>query len=133
MSVTNLLDLSYWFHQPFIARGIVMWVWVGIFLFAVFAGLVLKFVGQRLDEKYLKRIVSSFSNLGLGAGLLGLLWLFFRQELVPFLAWRFWLLFLIFWAVWVIVKNAFFMIRRLPEIRAEHAEKALMEKYLPKK
>lgn len=132
MDFTNLLELSYWFHQPFIARGNTTWVWVAIFLFSILAGLILKFVGQKTEEKYKKKMLNSFSNLGLGAGLLGLLWLFFRQEQVPFFAWRFWLIFLVLWAVIVLVKNVKFMVRRLPQIRAEHAEKAMKEKYLPK-
>jgi len=132
MNFMNLLDLSYWFHQPFIARGTTMWIWVMIFLIAVFGGLVLKFIQQRLTEKYQKKMVNSFSNLGLTCGLVGLLWLFFRQEQVPFLAWRFWLLFLIGYALYEIIKNLKFTFTRLPAIRAEHAEKAVKAKYLPK-
>ena len=131
MNIANLLDLHYWFSQPYIARGQTMWIWVGIFLVAVLAGLILKFIGQKSAEKYARKLIISFSNLGLGAGLLGLLWLFFRQERVAFFAWRFWLIFLFVWAVWVIVKNIRFAVTRLPKIRAEHAEKAMREKYLP--
>ncbi len=132
MNITNILDWSYWFHQPFIARGSTMWIWVIIFLVAIFSGLILKFIQQQLSEKYQKKIVNSFSNVGLTSGLLGLLWLFFRQERVPFLAWRFWLLFFVAYALYVIVKNLKFIITRLPKIRAEHAERAQKEKYLPK-
>ena len=133
MSIMNALKLSYWFHQPFVARGGTVWIWVVIFLAAVFVGLVLKFVQQKVEEKYKQKILNSFANLGLTSGLLGLLWLFLRQQAVPFLAWRFWLLFLVFYAVFAIAKNIKFLIVRLPEIRAEHAEKKIQEKYLPKK
>lgn len=109
-----------------------MWIWVIIFLAAIFGGLILKFVQQQLSEKYKKKMANSFSNVGLTSGLLGLLWLFLRQEQVPFLAWRFWLLFLVAYALYVVIKNLKFIITRLPEIRAEHADKALKEKYLPK-
>lgn len=132
MNIMHILDWSYWFQQPFIARGTVVWIWVIIFLAAIFGGLILKFVQQQLSEKYIKKMVNSFSNVGLTSGLLGLLWLFFRQEQVPFLAWRFWLLFLVVYALFVIIKNLKFVITRLPEIRAEHAERAQKEKYLPK-
>lgn len=133
MNIMNLLAISYWFQQPFIARGSIMWLWVIIFLVATFGGLVLKFIQQTMGEKYQKKMANSFSNLGLTVGLVGLLWLFFRQEQVPFLAWRFWLLFLVAYAVYVVVKNLKFILTRLPAIRAEHAEKAIKEKYLPKK
>ncbi|MCX6781962.1 MAG: hypothetical protein NTW66_02495 [Candidatus Magasanikbacteria bacterium] len=132
MNIMNILGWSYWFQQPYIARGTTMWIWVIIFLAAIFGGLILKFVQQQLSEKYKKKMANSFSNVGLTSGLLGLLWLFLRQEQVPFLAWRFWLLFLVAYALYVVIKNLKFIITRLPEIRAEHADKALKEKYLPK-
>jgi hypothetical protein len=128
----NLLKLSYWFHQPFIARGSAVWIWVIIFLGGIFAGLILKFIQQKIGEKYIQKILNSFSNLGLTCGLLGLLWLFMRQMAVPFLAWRFWLLFIIAYAVYVLAKNIKFMIFRLPKIHAEHAAKQMQEKYLPR-
>ncbi|MFA5128073.1 MAG: hypothetical protein WC457_03680 [Patescibacteria group bacterium] len=133
MSITNFLDLSYWFHQPFIARGTSMWIWVGIFLGSVLVGLILKIVQQRLEEKYLKKIINSFGTIGLSVGLTGLLWLFFRQERVPFLAWRFWLVLIFGCALWRIVVHVIFLARRVPRIRAEHADKQIREKYLPKK
>jgi len=133
MNIFNIFEWSYWFYQPFIARGNTVWIWVFIFLFGVLTGLVLKFISQKTMVKYKKRITNSFANVGLASGLLGLLWLFFRQERVPFLAWRFWLLIIFIGALFVVIKNLKFIIKRLPEIRAEHAEKAIKDKYLPKK
>jgi len=132
MSIYNVLKLSYWFHQPFVARGQTVWIWVIIFLVGILIGLVLKFIQQKVSEKYLKKIINSFSNLGLACGMFGLLWLFFRQQTVPFLAWRFWLVFLVAYATYVIVKNVKFLVTRLPAIRAEHLQKEVQEKYLPK-
>jgi hypothetical protein len=131
MNITNIFEWSYWFYQPFIARGNTVWIWVSIFLFCVLAGLICKFIAQKAEVKYKKRIINSFANVGLSAGLFGLLWLFFRQERVPFLAWRFWLLIIVGGALFVVIKNLKFIIKRLPAIRAEQAEKAVKEKYLP--
>lgn len=128
----NVLKLSYWFHQPFVARGNTVWIWVIIFLAAIFSGLILKFIQQKIEEKYKQKMLNSFANLGLTAGLLGLLWLFFRQEAVPFLAWRFWLLFIVIYAGYIVLKNIKFVVTRLPEIRAEHTAKKIQEKYLPR-
>ena len=133
MSISNILDWSYWFYQPFIARGTAMWIWVGIFLGSVLIGLILKIVQQRIQEKYLKKILNSFGTIGLTVGLTGLLWLFFRQERVPFFAWRFWLVLIFGLAIWRVVVQAIFLARRVPQIRAEHKAKELTEKYLPKK
>lgn len=132
MSIMNVISWSYWFHQPFVARGMTVWIWVIIFLVGIFIGLILKFVQQKFQEKYIKKVLNSFSNLGLTCGLLGLVWLFFRQQAVPFLAWRFWLIFLVAYAVYILVKNTKFLITRLPAIRAEHVQKEIQEKYLPK-
>ena len=133
MSISNILDWSYWFHQPFIARGTVMWVYVGIFLGAVLAGLILKILVQHTEEKYLKNILNSFGSIGLTVGLTGLLWLFFRQERVPFLGWRLWLVLIFGLALWRVIAHLVFIFLRLPKIRAEHANKQIQEKYLPKK
>jgi hypothetical protein len=133
MSISNILDWSYWFHQPFIARGASMWIWVGIFLGSVLAGLILKIVQQRVQEKYLKKVLDSFGTIGLSVGLTGLLWLFFRQEIVPFFAWRFWLVLIFGLAIWRIIVQVIFLARRVPQIRVEHQTKELTEKYLPKK
>lgn len=133
MSFSNILEWSYWFHQPFIARGTAVWIWVCIFLVCVLAGLVLKIIGQRANEKYLKKPLIGFSNIGLAVGLTGLLWLFFRQETVPFLAWRFWLVIIIVPAVWRLVVHFIFVFKRAPQIRRERLEQAAKEKYLPGK
>lgn len=131
MSILNVFKLSYWFHQPFIARGATVWILVGVLFILILSGMVLKYLGQKKSiEKHMKRIINSFANLALAVGLLSLLWFFFRQEIVPFLAWRFWLLFLLVYAVYVCTKNIRFIVKRLPVIRAEHAAKAIKDKYL---
>ena len=133
MSVANLFFLSYWFNQPYIARGWVMWVWVGGFLGLVLAGIILRMLSQINRDHLMREVFRRFSNLGVVTGMLGLVWLFLRQQRVPFLAWRFWLL---FWAVifiWWLVKVLKYSIKRIPEIKKEQAERTEKEKYLPKK
>jgi hypothetical protein len=65
-------------------------------------------------------------------GLLGLLWFFFRQERVAFLAWRFWLvlwlIITVFWAYKILV----YMFKKVPVINSQRAEKIINEKYLPR-
>ena len=57
-------------------------------------------------------------------GFLGLLWMFFRQERIAFLAWRFWLLLwlaaVVFWAY----RLARYALKRIPEIKAEEIRRA---------
>lgn len=133
MSFSNLLYLSYWFSQPRVARGNVMWFWVLFFLALVFVGIVLKVIRAYKKDTELKTVLRRFGNVGLTMGFLGLLWLFFRQERVTFLSWRFWLLFwLIIMAFWLssAIRYTF---KRLPEIKREKWERETREKYLPKK
>src|SRR3989339_1375001 len=97
---SNLLHMDYWFKQPDAASGFTMWFLVLSFLALTLAGLVLRTWRYYHQEKFTREIMRRLSNLGFTIGLLGLLWMFFRQESVLFLAWRFWLLFLALIFVW---------------------------------
>ncbi len=132
MSIINLFRLDYWFVQPFVATGMSLWLLIGCFLVLVFAGLVCKIVSLYKEEKFKKVILKRSSHLAMTMGFLGLVWMFFRQERVMFLSWRFWLL------VWVVVFGWWlssiikYMVKRVPEIRTEEERLARIEKYLPK-
>lgn len=132
MSIFNLFKLSYWFHQPFIAYGWSLRGWVILLLILILAGIVIKISQLKQSEKILKQIYNRLANVCFVVGLLGLLWLFLRQETVPFFAWRFWLIFLFGWLLWSIIRTVVYLIKRLPEIKAEQAAKEQKEKYLPK-
>ncbi len=132
MSVFNLLKLDYWFSQPYVAYGNVKWFWVILFLALVLAGLIGKMIQNYQNEQARQALWQRFSNLGLTVGLLGIIWLFFRQERVPFLAWRFWLLILMVAAAVWLTKLIIYAFKRLPEIKAEKQERELKNKYLPK-
>ncbi|PIT88297.1 MAG: hypothetical protein COU29_00700 [Candidatus Magasanikbacteria bacterium CG10_big_fil_rev_8_21_14_0_10_36_32] len=133
MSIFHLFELSYWFQQPFIARQWSLRGWVIILLILVFVGIVGKIWQLKQSEKVVRQIFNRLSNISLIVGLLGLLWLFFRQQQVPFFAWRFWLVLLFGGLLWSIVRTIIFLVRRYPEIKVEKAEKALKDRYLPKK
>lgn len=133
MSLANILTWSYWFSQPFTAKGGVFWVFVWGFLILVLAGLVAKIVRTNQKEKALKEILRRAGNCGVVMGLLGLLWLFFRQEQVAFLAWRFWGIFWLGILVYWIYRIIHWAVVRVPVIKAEEAKRGEMNKYLPKK
>jgi len=132
MSLRNLWSVSYWFSQPQTLRGAEMWVWVGIFLILILGGIILRIVREYQSSRGRKEAMRRFSNLGLTMGLLGLIWLFVRQEIVPFLSWRFWLLFWLVGLIWWLYKVIWYGVKRLPAIEEEQREKALKDKYLPK-
>jgi len=70
-------------------------------------------------------------NFGMTMGLLGLLWMFFRQESVAFLAWRFWLLLWVLMAVWWLARILEYIVKRIPQIKKEKEARHKMQKYLP--
>lgn len=127
----NLLHMDYWFKQPYAAFGFTMWFLVLSFLALVLAGLVLRIWRHYHQEKFTKEIMRRFSNLGFTIGLLGLLWMFFRQEQALFLAWRFWLLLLALIFVWWLTKIVRYAMQRVPELRVAEFSKENKEKYLP--
>lgn len=134
MQVQNILKTSYWFYQPFIAIGGVKWFWIVGFLALVLVGLVAKIVriyNEKIDQGT-KEVLRRAGNMLITTGLLGLLWMFFRQQQVAFLAWRFWLLLWVILAAWWGYKVVYYAIKRLPLISSEQAKKNLMNKYMPK-
>ncbi|MDO8499759.1 MAG: hypothetical protein Q7S66_03810 [bacterium] len=131
ISIKNLFFMSYWFDQPYIARGWVMWVWVGGFLAIVLVGLILRIWRQVSPDREIKEAMRRFSNLGLSMGVIGLIWMWLRQERVPFLAWRFWLLFWLLGFIWWLAACVRYTILRIPQIKKAKAERLAREKYLP--
>jgi len=134
MQVQNILKTSYWFYQPFIAIGGVKWFWIVGFLALVLVGMIAKIV--RIYNKKLgpgaQEVLRRAGNMLITTGLLGLLWIFFRQQQVTFLAWRFWLVLWLILFVWWGYKVVYYSIKRLPLISSEQSKKQLMGKYLPK-
>jgi amino acid transporter len=133
MSLQNLFRLDYWFSEPFTARGFTLWLFLGGFLLFVFVGLIFKILSQYQQDKSKRLILKRAGSFGITMGFLGLVWIFFRQERVAFLAWRFWLF---LWGA-VVVIWAYHLVRyalkRMPEIKAEEAKRTALEKYLPKR
>lgn len=135
MNISNLFYFTYWFKQPYPAYGFTLWLWVIGFLVLFLAGLVLLFlrVNEKIkSDKINSEVMRRFGNLALFMGLWGFIWLFFRQERVAFLAWRFWLLLwgvvFVFWSYKII----FYIVKRVPKIKEDYLKREIKNKYLPK-
>lgn len=131
MRLANIFKWSYWFYQPFIAVGFAKWFWVLSFLFLVLFGLMAKIVRQQKKDATIKEFLRRLGNFALSMGFWGLTWMFFRQERVAFLAWRFWL---ILWGVVFIYwgyKVIFYYVKRIPQIKEEERRREEIAKYLP--
>lgn len=132
MSILNLFYFSYWLSQPAVLYGTAKWIWVGVLLgFTVF-GLISKIIQIIRPNSFARDAWRRFGNLFLSLGLVGLIWFFFRQEQVMFLAWRFWLIPWVMIFIWWLFKNVKYVVVRLPKIKAEQQAKELKAKYLPK-
>lgn len=132
MSIKNLFFWSYWFSQPYIARGWIFTAWLWAFLILVFIGLLALFISQYQKFTPQRKLWGRAAACFLTMGMVALGWLWLRQERIAFLAWRFWLLlWLVIFVVWV-GKLAVYALRRMPVIKKEQAERMTREKYLPK-
>ncbi len=130
MSIQNIFIINYWLSQPLPAYGFTLLLLVGGFLFFIIVGLVLRIVIQTKKDKSIRVALKRLSNFCMVMGLLGLMWMFFRQQNVFFLSWRFWLLILIGIAAWWLVRILEYVIRRVPVIKQEQAEREIKARYL---
>jgi len=130
------LDYHYWLNPspvplgPSLAGGIlVFFAW---FLIAALA-LYLVNHGMKKDNSLKAENLKRIAHLLSTTGFLGLIFLFFSYEQLPFLGMRFWffLLFILFiaWLIRIII----YIVRDYPKKKAEKEERSRLEKYLPKK
>ncbi len=130
MSFHNLLYSSYWFNQPLILRGWEFNVWLGFLLLLTAAGVGVLLYKQYRANSFLKKALGRLSTCFITLGLLGLVWLWLRQERVNFLAWRFWLLAWMILALIWLVQIMRYIVQRVPKIKEEHMARQQREKYL---
>ena len=131
LHLENIMRMEYWFKQPDPTMGLLMWILIVFLLVLTLSGLVLKFIRRYYDDKFHKEIMRRASNLNLTIGVLGLLWLFMRQEHILLLAWRIWALILLSIFFWWLSRVLRYAVKRVPFLRAESAQKENLEKYLP--
>ena len=131
MNLMNFFNLSYWFSQPDPALGFTKWFLVLSFLGLVLVGLVLRILLVKQKDKIIKDIYRRLSNIGFTIGVFGLLWMFFRQESVVFLAWRFWIIVIGFSFALLLIKVLNYIFKRVPKIKEENQKRLERQRYLP--
>ncbi len=129
-----LLSWSYWFSlqarelMP-AAKLAMIAAFAALFVLGVIASILAKKKsGSMLWAEGGKR----FASFGIKMGLLGLLLVFFTHELVYFFGARFWYLVWLVIALWWLVAIVRYLIAVVPKQSAAFAEKARIEKWLPK-
>ncbi len=127
--MNNLLNLSFWFdlRPPALLP-------LFNYLFIAFIGLLIlvMIISFKLKDKkkVYKGVLISVYNFSLTNTIIGLIFLFFNYQRVPFLAARFWFL---FWAVLIIVWLFFIYqkLKKIPALREKLQAQADYNKYLP--
>ena len=132
MNIANLFHVDYWFGHPLVAQGLALWLLLSTFLVFIVAGLICKITAQFQEQKFKKIILKKIGSLTLTLGFLGMVWMFFRQEGLVFLAWRFWLLVWLAILVWWLTAIVKYITKRVPNMQSEEERRARIEKYLPK-
>lgn len=133
MSIFNLLKIEYWFSQPYILYGKERWGWWFFILAIILISVVFKILEKKTMDKIKSEIYRRFGNVLVSTSIFLTFWFFLRQQHIPFLAWRFWWLPVLFFAVSSALKTMRYMVKRIPEIRKFEEEKQIREKYLPKR
>jgi hypothetical protein len=128
------LDIRYWFNPNPVPLGPTLVGGIFFFFIWFIVAAVAFFIAAKLLRKKdeLKTdICRRFTSLLWTTGSLGLLFLFFGYEQIPFLGMRFWfLLDFILFVIWL-VRIAVFIVRDYPAKRAAMLERERMEQYLP--
>ncbi len=133
MSIFNLFKIEYWFSQPYILYGGAKWFWLVFILALIIASFVFKYLQNHTLDKIKAEIYRRFGGVLLVLSSFLLIWFFFRQQRIPFLAWRFWWLPVLFFVASFALNTLRYMVKRIPEIRKFEEDKKIREKYLPKK
>lgn len=127
--MSNLLTLEYWFSvNPGALSSlgfIILVIFTALFFLISIAAIVLK-----RRKSVFRGVYNSIYDFSVANFILGLVFLFFHYENIPFFTARFWLLlWLIGIATWIffIVKK----IKKIPEKRKELEREQEMKKYLP--
>ena len=89
------------------------------------------FISKYSENKINKIVERRFSGFGCTMGLWGLVWMFFRQENIALLGWRFWLMLWLVIVLWWLARIMRYVVKRVPEIKKEKEEIEKLAKYLP--
>lgn len=132
MHFANFLYSTYWFGQPDLADGYVLWWWLFVLIGLIVLGVAALLAGRQSVDRAFALFARRFSNCLIWLGIVGLLFFLLRQEHVAFLGWRVWFL------LWVVVggvwagRLGYFWFKRVPTIRAEQAERSARAEFFPK-
>lgn len=127
--MNNLLNLSFWFD---LRPPALLPIFNYLFIAFIVLLLILMIASFKLKDKKkaYKGVFISLYNFSFTNTIIGLIFLFFNYQRVPFLAARFWFL---FWAILIIVWLYFIYkkIKKVPILREKLQAQEEFNKYLP--
>jgi len=130
------LNPSYWMNpQPVpLGPGLVSSI-LTFFAWFILAALVFAFGAHWVRKTHPRRaaLARRFSGLLAWTGSFGLLSLFFAYEQIPLLGMRFWFLLTFAYFLVQLGRIVWYVVRDYPRERAEEAERARIQKWMPKK
>jgi len=116
MSILNLFKFSYYFDPSINYNSGYFWIVLGILIAIFFVSLVVnsKLIKNKSISGIKRKFLLNWTNLGLIISSIGLVYLFFRYESIPYLNWRLWPTLLILWGLSRAVYLIYFKIKILP-------------------
>lgn len=129
-SMGNFFSLAYWLDsRPPIMEGLEYSLYLSLIL--AFLIMAVGFgLAMRYKKSIFKRVFASISTFGWSNLFLGLVYLLFRQEAIPYLSARV-LVFL--WGIGVLIWLAFIIkkAKKIPELKKAKQEEEVFRKYIP--
>ena len=134
--ISDLMNVRYWLTpNPGVVSDQTALFFVVLFGFFILLKVLFRYMGrQYIDSltRHHKRFMYRLEKMFLTMGILGLFWLFFAYETIPFFSGRFWF---ILWgvgaAVWAYY--IFYYVRfEIPQLLYKYKELEYARKYMPK-
>jgi len=116
MSILNLLKFHYYFDISLDYDSGYFWVALIILILIFFVSLIAnsRLIKNKSMSGIKRKFFLNWVNLGLTVSSLGLIYLFFRYQSIPYLNWRLWPTLLVLWGLSRAVYLTYFKIKILP-------------------
>lgn len=116
MSILNLLKFHYYFDIFLDYDSGYFWVALIILILIFFVSLIAnsRLIKNKSMSGIKRKFFLNWVNLGLTVSSLGLIYLFFRYQSIPYLNWRLWPTLLILWGLSRAIYLTYFKIKILP-------------------
>lgn len=127
MSILNLFKFDYYFNIYLQYDSGYFWIVLSILILIFFVSLIVnsKLTKNKTMSGIKKKFFLNWVNLGLIVSSIGLAYLFFRYQGIPYLNWRLWPTILILWGLSRAVYLTYYRIKILPDkLRLKQKEKA---------